>query len=222
MKKTVLFLAASVMMLMISCNNSTQNTDAPYAGERIFKGPIKITYLDSVVYNDTILMTTTLPNQKYRMKGFLSFYIGGGSGTTFDLISPESFKGRYPNDPLKNYDTYWRGIRIEIYPNQSISQEWLYIIDSSEVDKYRINDVIQFQAFLEIDSIFLDMDSLYFPGSLGDEIPPVAVPEKKWYDCDFSKYQSEQIHMEHKILLRYFSSQNFHSTLVEYFYFKQN
>ncbi len=221
MKKSLIIAIASILMLMISCNNSTQNTDTTYAGERIFKGPIKITYLDSVGYNDTISMITTLPNQKYRMKGFLSFYIGGGSGTTFDLISPESFKGRYPNDPLKNYDTYWRGIRIEIYPNQSISQEWLYIIDSSEVDKYRINDVIQFQAFLEIDSIYLDTDSLYFPGSLGDEISPIAVPEKKWYDCDFPYYRSE-LHNEHGILLRYFSRQNFTSTLGEYFYFKKN
>ncbi|MBS4013906.1 MAG: hypothetical protein KGZ97_09160 [Bacteroidetes bacterium] len=219
MKKSLIIAIASILMLMISCNNSTQNTDAPYAGERIFKGPIKITYLDSVRYNDTISIITSLPVQNYRMKGYLSFYIGGGSGTTFKLLSPYSFKGRHPND---KYDKYWRGIRIEIYPNQSISQEWLYIIDSSEVDKYRINDVIQFQAFLEIDSIYLDMDSLYFPGSLGDELQPVSVPEKKWYDCDFSKYQSEQIHMEHKILLRYFSSQNFTSTLVEYFYFKSN
>lgn len=220
MKKTLIFALASILMLMISCNNSSQNTDAPYAGERIFKGPIEISYLDSVVYNDTILITTTLPSQKYRMKGFLAFYIGGGSGTTFDLISPESFKGRYSNDPLKNYDTYWRSIRIEIYPNQSISQEWVYIIDSLDIDKYRINDVIQFQAFLKIDSIYLDMDTLYFPEELWPEKQYIVVPEKKWYDCDFPYYRSE-LHNEHGILLRYFSSQNFQSTLVEYFYFKR-
>lgn len=220
MKKVVLFLAVSILILIISCNNSTQNTDAPYAGERIFKGPIEISYLDSVVYNDTILITTTLPSQKYRMKGFLAFYIGGGSGTTFDLISPESFKGRYSNDPLKNYDTYWRGIRIDIYPNQSFSQEWVYIIDSSEIDKYRINDVIQFQAFLKIDSIYLDMDSLFFPDTIADDLIPVAVPEKKWYDSDFSHFSSEQAQNDNRILLRYFNRQNWESSLFRYIYYK--
>ncbi len=221
MKKSLIFAIASILMLIYSCNNSTQNSDAPYAGEGMLNGIINFTFPDSVGFNDTISIITSLPVQGYRMKGYLSFSIEGIIDSSVILLSPETMKGRYPNDTDK-YKDYYSRIPINLYPNQAYSQEWKFILDSAKIVNSRFKYNIQYFFDITIDSIYLDMDSLYFPGSLGDEISPVSVPGKKWYDCFFSQFRSEQAHNDHKILLRYFSRQNWYSTLPDNFYIKNN
>ena len=219
MKKAILFLAVSVLMLMISCKNSTQNTDIPYAGEGMLKGIINFTFPDSVGCNDTVLIITSLPVQGYRMKGHLSFFIEGIIDSSIILLSPEAKKGRYPNDTYK-YKDYYSRIPINLYPNQALTQEWKFILDSAKIVNSRLKYNVQYFFDITIDSIYLDMDSLYFPGSLGDDIPPVAVPEKKWYDCFFYRNHSEQAVLDQKFLLRYFHWHNRWESPYNYFYIK--
>jgi hypothetical protein len=64
------------------------------------------------------------------------------------------------------------------------------------------------------------MDSLFFPDTIADDLIPVAVPEKKWYDSDFSHFSSEQAQNDNRILLRYFNRQNWESSLFRYIYYK--
>jgi len=221
MKKSLIIAIASILLLMISCNNSTQNTDAPYAGEGMLNGIINFTFPDSVGYNDTVLIITSLPVQSYRMKGHLSFSIEGIIDSSVILLYPETMKGRYPNDTDK-YKDYYSRIPINLYPHQTLTQEWKFILDSTKIVNSRLKYNIQYFFVITIDSIYLDMDSLYFPGEIGGELSPIAVPETKWYDCFFSQYRSEQAHNDHKILLRYFIRKNWYSTLPDNFYIKNN
>jgi hypothetical protein len=221
MKKSLIFAIASILLMMISCNNSTQNTDAPYAGEPMLKGNISFTYSDSVGFNDTISIITSLPVQSYRMKGHLAIHISGILDSSVIFLSPEALKGKYPNDTGKYKDSYSR-IPINVYPDQVFTQEWKFISDSTKVVNSSLKFGVQFFTYITIDSIYLDMDSLYFPGSLGDEISPIAVPEKKWYDCYFYLRHSEQSILDQKFLLRYFYWWNRKESSYEYFYFKNN
>lgn len=219
MKKVVLFLLVSILMLMISCNKSTQHSDGPYEGENMYYGSINFTFPDSVGYNDTFSIITTVPNQTYRMKGHISLYVSGMKDSVIVLLSPSAVKGKNSYDTSDMKDSYSR-INVDFYPNQGFSQEWKFVLDSTLVFNMQRNEAIQFYAFLKIDSIYLDMDSLFFPDTIADDLKPVAVPEKKWYDSDFSHFSSEQAQNDNRILLRYFNRQNWESSLFRYIYYK--
>jgi len=162
MKKSIVLLLVSILMLFYSCDNSTQNTDAPYNGESMLNGIINFTYPDSISYNDTISIITTLPVQSYRMKGHLSFFIEGIIDSSIILLYPETMKGRYPNDTDK-YKHYYSRIPINLYPNQALRQEWKFILDSAKIVNSRLKYNVQYFFNITIDSINLDMDTLYFP-----------------------------------------------------------
>ncbi len=219
MKKSLIIAIASILMLMISCNISTQNSDAPYDFERMYNEGINYTFPDSVRHNDTFSIITTVPNQTYRMKGHISLYVSGMKDSVIVLLSPSAVKGKNSYDTSDMKDSYSR-INVDFYPNQGFSQEWKFVLDSTLVFNKQRNEAIQFYAFLKIDSIYLDMDSLFFPDTLADDFKPVAIPEKKWYDCDFSHFSSEQAHNDNRILLRYFNRQNWESSLFRYIYYK--
>jgi hypothetical protein len=170
--------------LVISCENSTQNIGSnPYSGESIIRygllvntnndtidsDPLEPFNKDTIGYNDTFSVFTTLPVQLYRMKGVLRLYWENYHDSSIILISPVA--------QLSEQDSCYSFVPIDIYRNQDFSLEWKFKYDSMKISNSPNRVSRQFVGYLFIDSIYLDMDTLY-----GGPLRPIYVPDKRWYD----------------------------------------
>jgi len=180
MKRIFIFLGVISVFLCGCSNSEDSNKEQPYQGTHMINGIVYFSSnKDSINFNDTFTVTTALEPQKYRMKATLELTYSGILDTALKLITPMVYPGEGENDTIEEINDRFVHIKIDLYPNQSFSQDWVFITDSVRLWKNSLNYVVGFTAILKIDSIYLDMDTLADP-KVGKK---VAVPEKKWYKC---------------------------------------
>ncbi|MCE5305584.1 MAG: hypothetical protein ABFD00_09585 [Chloroherpetonaceae bacterium] len=183
MNRITILIPIFILLLVFGCTNTTNPQDDVYKGESALKGSINLSSNKvSFYFNDTLTMVTYIPAQKYRMKGTLALESPCFSNSSLKLISPIAYPGMRTdraNDSL--YKERYLHIRIDLYPNQNFSQEWKIVPDSFLINNLPNGRCVGFRTILYIDSIYLDMDTLY--QTSGVPIYPIPVPEKRWYDC---------------------------------------
>lgn len=173
------------LIILMSCNDSTGPKIPPFDGELFVKGgSIEIkSNKDSINIKDTFSIVTNLRKQKYRINGRLIL----NSQLMFEdsliiLLSPEAKTGRSESDTAEKRFQY-RSINIELFPENSFSQQWSFKLDSNRIinSRYKDGGSFSFQAIFQPDSVLLDMDTLY-----GGPGRPVPVKEKRWYNLQDS------------------------------------
>ena len=180
------YLFSILLFILLSCSKSVNSTESePYTGEQPIIGRINISSdKDSIRYNDTFAITITLPTQKYRIKGDLKVYDGRLRDSCLFLLSPQNV---YIEDHFNPSDsTLYQGSKIimkfDLYPNQAFSQTFVFRSDSLALFNSIIstrNSIVFWENQFILDSILLDMDTIYNPRINQAR----AVPEKRWYNC---------------------------------------
>lgn len=175
--RTIL-LTISFLLIIVSCHNSTKPEDNEvYTGESYLYYGIHLSAPDTIGIDDTLEIITSLPKQKYRLKGRMFIYSSGFHDSTIKLLKPNANMDE-DNQMRRPYpEGVSRWIEIDLYPDSSFSQSWLFISQKNL-------NIERFESIIVIDSIYLDMDTLRRKGELYD-ISPLPVEEKRWYNCSF-------------------------------------
>ena len=205
---TKILIILSLLLIIVSCNNSTEPEDNTlYVGESYLNNGLYLSAPDTISIDDTLEIITSLPKQKYRLKGRMFIFSSGFHDSVIRLLKPNAYKDQgnqaspYPEDVS-------RWIEVDLYPDSSFSQSWSFISQKNL-------NVERFESSIVIDSIYLDMDTLRRKGELYD-ISPLAVEEKRWYICDFGINSSD----DREFLLDFFMDQNVSSSNFKYVSFK--
>ncbi len=218
--KTKMILILILLKVLSACDNSTKNNDdgSPYAGEPLFPGNYLFIHPDTIdlIDNDTISILINMKQQPFKLKGTLRIAIGGlkSSEPTLKLIYPVVTT---IDDTNISSNRSRFIINVDFSNNKDTFYELKLVVDSVWAEKsHLISYGVGIETNLTIDSIFIDADYLYFPGELGKELPPVPIPEKRWYNCSFEGLN----HPDHDLLLSYFFYQNY-SYRNSVFYFRR-
>ena len=86
MRKILIIL--SLLLIIVSCNNSTEPEDNTlYVGESYLNNGLYLSAPDTISIDDTLEIITSLPKQKYRLKGRMFIFSSGFHDSVIRLLT---------------------------------------------------------------------------------------------------------------------------------------
>lgn len=173
-------------LMFFSCrDSSTNNGIAPYSGEGFGQNISWVNYnVPDTLMIDSIYKTTTRLKTNYKVIGDI-YFIELDKNIVLNVVGAEELVDK----PKWNYDEKYK-LRF----NTDNENNFFDFETEVQVKKDYWNDLIDgqyYSLYLQIDSIYIDSDTLYRSSLGADSLNyPFLLPERRWYVRGQEMYDS--------------------------------